>query len=232
MDGWPTIANLPVGVLIAVVAAALIGLAALRLTGPYFALATLTATAIAERTMIVLGPLTGGEEGVFGIPRLLGSRINLYYLTWVLFGLSLIALILLARSRLGLVLRAVHGDEATCRAAGLNTTVYKVVGLMVSGGIAGLGGVLYAHQQLYINPHAFAVILSVTVIIMAYVGGLGSIWGPAVAAIGLTILTEVLREVGEFRLFVYTGLLIVIVFFMPGGLVAPLWRRMTGGRHG
>ena len=75
---------------------------------------------------------------------------------------------------------------------------------MISAAFAGLGGALYAHYQLQVSPPLFAVVLSITLIIMVYVGGIGSIYGPVGGAIVLTLMTEMLRGFGEYRLWVYT----------------------------
>lgn len=81
-------------------------------------------------------------------------------------------LLALARSRWGLILRAIRGDEATCQAAGINVTFYKIASLMISAAFAGAGGAIYAHYQLQVAPQLFAVVTSITIITMVYVGGL------------------------------------------------------------
>ena len=143
---------------------------------------------------------------------------------------SAVVLRLLANSSWGVILRAIRGDEATCQAAGINVTFYKIVSLMISAAIAGLGGALYAHYQLQVGPDLFAVLLSINIIIMVYVGGMGSIYGPIGGAILLNALTETLRGVSEYRLWVYTLVLIIVLFFLPQGVVAPLWRRIRSLR--
>ena len=95
----------------------------------------------------------------------------------ILVGHASLILTLLARSHWGLILRAIRGDEATCQAAGINVTFYKIASLMISAAFAGLGGALYAHYQLQVSPQLFAVVVSITIIIMVYVGGIGSIYG-------------------------------------------------------
>jgi len=97
---------------------------------------------------------------------------------------------------------------------------------MISAAFAGLGGVLYAHYQLQVGPDLFAVILSINIIIMVYVGGIGSIYGPIGGAILLNVLTEAFRGFSEYRLWVYTLVLMFIIYFMPQGLIAPLWRKI------
>ena len=228
--GAPPWTTLPAAMVLAGLAGLLIGLPTLPLTGPYFALATLAAATIAERLFFVLGPITGGDDGVFGIPRLTGSRETFYYLTLVAAASIVGGLWLLARGRWGRILRAIGSDEAAVAAAGINATAYKVGAFVISAAAGGVGGALYAHQQLYVNPHIFAVVVSVTVLIIAYVGGLGSIGGAAVAALLLTALTDLLRDAGAYRLLVYTGILIVLLFIAPGGVLAPLWALVRGKR--
>jgi branched-chain amino acid transport system permease protein len=102
----------------------------------------------------------------------------------------------------------------------------------MSAACAGLGGALYAHYQLQVSPQLFAVVTSVTIITMVYVGGMGTIYGPVGGALLLTLLTEGLRNFGEWRLMVYSVLLILILFFLPNGFIAPLWKRLRSGQGG
>ena len=139
-----------------------------------------------------------------------------------------VLLLALARSHWGLILRAIRGDEATCQAAGINVTFYKIASLMISAAFAGLGGALYAHYQLQVSPHLFAVVMSITIIIMVYVGGMARSTARS-AALLLTLLTEMLRVFSEYRLWVYT-LIADPHPVLPAGLVAPTWRgRAPGG---
>src|SRR5262249_58928439 len=101
-----------------------------------------------------------------------------YYVVLGCLAASAVILKLIANSSWGLILRAIRGDEATCQAAGINVNFYKIASLMISAAVAGLGGALYAHYQLQVGPDLFAVVLSINIIIMVYVGGIGSIYGP------------------------------------------------------
>lgn len=223
--------SLPLSVVVAVAFALLVGFPTLRLRGPYFALAMLSAAAIMQRLMLIFWEYTGGEEGIYGLEPLVHDPLHYYWFVLAVMVVTVAILTLAAQSNWGLLLRAIRGDEAACQASGINITFYKIASLAVSAAFAGLGGALYAHYQLQVSPPLFSVVTSITVIIMVYVGGMGTIWGPAIGAILLTLLTEMLRGFGEYRLWIYTLVLIFILFFLPGGLVAPLWRRLTGGRR-
>jgi branched-chain amino acid transport system permease protein len=219
--------SLPAAVIIAATFAVIVGFPTLRLRGPYFALAMLSASAILQRLCLIFWEYTGGEEGLYGLDPLIRNPLHYYWFVLAILAVTVTVLTLLAHSHWGLLLRAIRGDEATCQAAGINVTFYKIASLVVSAAFAGLGGALYAHYQLQVSPPLFSVVVSITVIIMVYVGGIGSIYGAAIAAILLTLLTEMLRGFGEYRLWIYTLTLMLILFFLPNGLIAPLWRRMT-----
>jgi len=202
------------------------GFPTLRLRGPYFALAMLSGAAVMQNLSIIFSNYTGGQDGLNGLGPILDSTLSYYYLTLLFLAVITLILKLIAISPWGTILRAIRGDEASCQAAGINVTFYKIGSLVISAACAGLGGALYAHYQLQVGPDLFAVILSINIIIMVYVGGIGTIYGPVGGAILLNVLTESLRVFSEYRLWVYTLLLVFILFFMPQGLIAPAWQRL------
>ncbi len=226
--GLPPLATIPLGGVVAVVFAVVIGLPTLRLVGPYFAVATLVAASIMERLTLVLWQTTGGEEGLTGLSPLAATPVARYYVALGFLAVTAGVLVALARSRWGLLLRAIRGDEAAARAAGIDTTRHKMGALLVSAFVAGMAGAVYAHFQQSVGPHVFGIILTVTIITMAYVGGIGTIYGAIAGAFLLTTMTEGLRQAGEYRLLVYTLFLIVIIRFFPDGLLLPLFRRLFG----
>ena len=223
LSGWW---SLPAAMVMAMVFALVIGVPTLRLKGPYFALAMLSSAVIMQRLMLIFWEQTGGEEGINGIEPLIRSQLGFYYFALAALVLVTALLLTLARSHWGLILRAIRGDEATCQAAGINVTFYKIASLVISAAFAGAGGAIYAHYQLQVSPQLFAVITSITIITMVYVGGMASIYGPVGGAILLVLLTELLRNFGEWRLMIYSCTLILILFFLPNGLIAPTWRRV------
>jgi len=217
--------SIPAAMVIAAIFALIMGIPTLRLKGPYFALAMLSASVIMQRLMLIFWEHTGGEEGINGIEPLIDSQLAFYYFALAVLVVVTAGLLALAHSNWGLILRAIRGDEATCQAAGLNVTLHKIASLVVSAAIAGAGGALYAHYQLQVSPTLFEVVTSITIITMVYVGGMASIYGPVGGAILLVLLTELLRDFGEWRLMIYSVVLILILFFLRKGLVAPLWTR-------
>jgi len=223
VSGWW---SLPAAMAVAVVFALVVGLPTLRLKGPYFALAMLSSAVIMQRLMLIFWEKTGGEEGINGIEPLIRSQLGFYYFVLATLVAVTALLLALARSHWGLVLRAIRGDEATCQAAGLNVTFYKIASLVISAACAGAGGAIYAHYQQQVSPQLFAVVTSITIITMVYVGGMASIYGPVGGAILLVLLTELLRNFGEWRLMIYSCTLILILFFLPNGLIAPTWQRI------
>ena len=222
--------SLPASMLVAMFFGLILGFPTLRLRGPYFALAMLSAAVIMQRLMLIFWEFTGGEEGIQDIKPLIKNQLHYYWFVLSLLGLTTLLLAWMARSRWGLILRAIRGDEATCLAAGLPITTYKIVSLIISAGFAGLGGALYAHYQLQVSPQLFAVVTSITIITMVYVGGMGTIFGPVGGALLLTLMTEGLRDLGEWRLMIYSLMLIFILFFLPNGIVAPTWNKLRNWR--
>jgi len=218
--------GLPAAAAVAVLFSLVIGIPTLRLRGPYFALAMLSGATVMQSLTIIFAQYTGGQDGLNGIFPILDSETAYYYLTLGFAAATLVVLKAIALSPWGTILRAIRGDEATCQAAGINVNFYKITALMISAAFAGLGGALYAHSLLQVGPDLFAVVLSINIIIFVYVGGMGTIYGPAGAALLLSLLVEKLRFLSEFRLWVYTPNQIFILFFLPRGLVAPAWARL------
>ena len=218
--------NLLLGGLIGAIFGFLIGLPCLPLTGPYLALATVAAAGIAERLTLIFSEYTGGEEGLYGLEPFTNSPVWDFYLSLFLLILTVIILMAIAYSKRGLLLRSILFDEAAAEASGIDTTRYKLGAFVVSAFFAGVAGAFYAHYQMYTGPAYLSIILSISVIIMSIVGGIGTIVGPVLGAYLLTILNEFLRAIGDLRLLVYSGLLVVILLFLPGGIFATIIERL------
>lgn len=218
----PLVPGIAAGGLLAVVAAVLIGVPALRLRGPYFALATLAAAGIMERLALLFWPLTGGEDGVYQVQPLSLSANVAYGVSLLFMAAVVLGLYAATRSSWGMVLRAIRANEPACEACGLNTSAYKVGALLLSALPAGLAGGLYAHVQEHVGPAVYSAELSVTVLIMAFIGGAGTIYGAAAGGFILTVLGESLRGFGSYRLLLYTAILLPVILYLPRGVVVHL----------
>ncbi len=231
---WIAIA---VGVAITCVVAYLLGAQALRLHGPYLAMATLGFGVIVSIVLLQWEPMTGGTSGIYGIPSLqigkltFGNDVSVFYLVW---GLATIVLALSANivhSRIGRAFRAVHGSEVAASSLGVDTSRYKVQVFVLSAALASVAGSLYAHYVTFISPEPFGFKFSVELMVMVVVGGMASVWGAIFGAAAITILGELLRELGNVSIgsmgatladldVVFFGLiLMVIMIYMPEGLV-------------
>ena len=201
------------GGLLAALAGYLVGLPSLRLRGDYLAIVTLGFGEII-RVLILNIDVVGGPRGLPGIP----GWANVF---WVGFGV--LAVILLARhlahSTHGRALFAIRDDEVAAEALGVDTTRYKVLAFVIGAFFAGVAGGLFAHFLSYLNPNSFTFIKSIEVIAMVVLGGMGSISGSVLAAILLTLLPEVLRPVKEYRMVLYSLMLIVLMITRPQGLL-------------
>jgi branched-chain amino acid transport system permease protein len=183
------------GALAAALAGWLVGIPSLRLRGDYLAIVTLGFGEII-RVIVTTIKEVGGATGFNGIPPLMGATGRWGFLwIWVFVALCIVSVRNVAASRLGREMRAIRDDEIAAEAAGINTTRVKVLAFVVSSLWGGVAGVLFAHFNGSAQPDTFNFIKSVEIVVMVVLGGLGSITGAALAAVGLTILENVLRSV-------------------------------------
>jgi branched-chain amino acid transport system permease protein len=207
------LAALVLGGLLAALAGWLVGLPSLRLRGDYLAIVTLGFGEII-RVIILNVDAVGGARGLPGIP----GWVDVF---WVGLGVAaVIALsVNLAHSTHGRALFAIRDDEVAAEALGVDTTLYKVLAFVLGAFFAGIAGGLFAHFLSYLNPNSFTFLKSIEVIAMVVLGGMGSISGSVLAAILLTLLPELLRPVKEYRMVLYSLMLILLMILRPQGLL-------------
>ena len=218
---------MPAAIAGGVLFAVLIGAPLLRLRGHYFAIATLGAAEGAREVVYNLTPITGGGVGItvptFGAeaPTPYFGKPGFYLAFLVLAALSIAVSALLARSRFGYAMVAVHEDEAAAGAVGINTTRVKVVAFGVSGAIVAAAGAFYAFQQIQFYPeNVFDASITVLMVIMVVIGGSGTILGPIAGAVGLELLSQYLRiNVGLYNQLIFGAIIVVVVVFFPQGIV-------------
>lgn len=217
--GWSPALSIPASAAAAGIAGILIGYLTLRLKGPYFAMATLAFAGILYKLAFILYKITGGEEGISGLQSLTSHPLTDFYLIWSVMVGIYVLLLFYSRSKHGIILKAIRADEDVAQSSGINTAYYKVEAFALSGFLAGIGGALYAHAQMHIGVIMLSGSLSVIVVLLAMIGGMGTIVGPLLGGILLTFLNEALRIVETYRIVIYTGLLIVFIYLAPQGLI-------------
>ncbi len=217
---------LPVAVLVALIAGVILGVPVLGIRGDYLAIATL---GFGEIVRLLVGsdwlrPLTGGSQGIAHIPRpvlgniaLIGPQ-QIYYL--VVAGCIIVWFVAtrLRNSRLGRAWMAMREDEDVAQAMGINLVQTKLLAYGLGAGFAGVAGAIFAAMIGSVFPHSFQLIISINVLALIIVGGMGSIPGVFVGALFLVAMPELLREFTEYRLFMYGGLLIAMMLLRPQGL--------------
>ncbi|HEU4729449.1 MAG TPA: branched-chain amino acid ABC transporter permease [Kofleriaceae bacterium] len=229
--GLPTWIALVLGVITAVAAAVLIGRVAFRLRGPYFALATIAFAEVLRLTAKNLPGVTGGDVG-FQAPALFGADPS-HWFYWSAVALTAVAFavtVLIARSRFGYALQAIREDEDTAMACGIDAARVKLRALVISAALTALGGALYSSLFLYIVPdQVLAIDISNEIAIVAMLGGAGTLIGPIIGSLLLETASELFKNVfHEAHLLIYGVLIVIVVLFLPEGIVgtvASWWRR-------
>jgi branched-chain amino acid transport system permease protein len=241
--GWSPWLGLPVSALAGALVGGVIAVLSFRagLKGSYFALITL---AFAEVLRIVTNSVsfTGGGLGLL-IPMKASAtnfqfaeRIGFYFVILMLAALSVALAEWLRRSRFGAQLAAIRENEDSAKALGINVFREKVKVMLISGAISGMGGCFFAQYFLYIDPLVvFGVDKSVEMLLVSMIGGAGTVYGPLVGALllaSISDITRVLTQVQGLSLVLYGSLLVVIIAYLPNGLIDLFKRRRkpTGGQ--
>jgi branched-chain amino acid transport system permease protein len=223
VGGTSIILGLIAGALVAMLYAVMIGMPAFRLRGAYFAIGTL---GLAEILRITIGNLMPEISTISASALASYNILPRYYLTLAMAVLSVAVVALLVPSRVGLGIRAVREDEAAAEATGVSALGHKLLALTVSTALAGLAGGAFAFYHVsYYPQHAFSPAWTFDAVLMSFIGGLGTVHGPVLGALFYVILKELLalRWV-EFHLIIFGVLFILVVLFLPGGLVEA-WNR-------
>jgi branched-chain amino acid transport system permease protein len=201
-----------------------VGMPALRLRGDYLAIATLGMGEIIRILIQNSDPL-GGALGLNDIPRYTDFTGNGLFWLYAAVIITTVVIWRIGYSAKGRAIMAVREDEIAAAAIGIDATRQKVVAFIVGASFAGVAGSMYGLHERSITPNTFNMIRSIEVVVMVTLGGLGSISGAIVAAIVLTLLPEVLRGIGDYRMIIYSALLILMMLLRPQGLLGgrELW---------
>jgi len=224
---------LPFCLLIAAAAGILLGIPVLRMRGDYLAIVTLGFGEIIRILALsdLLKPFIGGAQGVLKIPKppFLGLSLikpeQFYYV--ILAGCLLAAFVSwrLSESRLGRQWMALREDEDVAEAMGIKLVSTKLLAFAIGAAFSGLAGAFFASKLTSIFPHSFKLEISINVLVLIILGGMGSLPGVVVGALILVGMPELLREFAEYRLLMYGALLIVMMLAKPEGFIPSAVRR-------
>ncbi len=235
-------AALPLVILISGFIGMLLGLPSLRVKADFLAITTIGINFIVEAIFLYV-PFFGGALGIGGIPRVMLFGVKLkgaLFLGLCLFFLALTLLVCagFARSWAGLACFALREDEDAAASMGISAVRFKLLAFVIGTAMAGLGGALYAHYMRFISATDFSFPVSISLLSMLVLGGMGNLWAPVIGAIILGSLPEIFRPLVDYRMLFYTGLLLLMIRFQPAGLLGEqsvvrrvLGRILPGGKR-
>jgi len=227
--------GLLLGPVVALPVALVVGRICFRLRGPYFTLSTIAASEMVRLVALNWRDLTGGAVGVVLRPSVFSGTDKVpYYYVILVMAVGTVALCQwISRRKLGYFLMAVREDEETAESIGIDTTRYKLVALALSAAITATAGAFYANYFLFVDPTVvLPLALSVEIVLIAIIGGLGTVPGPVLGAVLLKLSSEVFRNYFEqANLLIYGALLILVILFMPDGLMGGFRKILTGDKR-
>jgi branched-chain amino acid transport system permease protein len=232
--------GLPFSIIVVALFALVIGYICLRLKGPFFALGTLAMGVILRVTAENLTGITEGDLGIMIRERTWIDKTWYFYVILIIALLSFFLVKKVIESKLGYYFVAIREDKDAAESLGINTTFYKTIALSLSAVITGLAGAFYTNYMGYIDPKIVFALhdISIVTIMVVMVGGVATYWGPFVGAIIMVFLAEIIRTIPKLGAAHHTFfgiLLIVIIIFLPNGVVGDwpkLKRFFRGGRAG
>lgn len=221
----PAIVTYCLGGIFSALVALVFGYISLRLKGPYFAIATL-ALATIGRYIFLNFDIFGGAEGLL-LPvspwALEFEKIPYYYGALSIATVTTFTVYMITRTRLGIGLMAIRENEEKAEGLGINTTRHKVIAFIISAFFPGMIGGLFASYLEYVNPDScFSILYSVNILLMAILGGLGTVTGPVIGASIIVVVSEILSftVAHQVRLVLFGFILVTFAIFLPGGLLS------------
>jgi branched-chain amino acid transport system permease protein len=232
---WTTLA---VGVVLAAVVAAIFGLVALRATGVYFLMITLALGMVVWGLANRWVSLTKGDNGISNVPRpdlglpwAFTKAVPFYYLVLIGFALALLVLRVVVRSPFGHTLVGIRESESRMRTLGYNVWLHKYIAFIISGGVAGFAGVLWAHYNGFVSPSDLDLAVSIEILLMVALGGRGTLFGASVGAAVIVLLKNLVSVYTQRWLLLLGIVYIFTIRYAPDGIVGALkqwgqWSRL------
>jgi len=242
--GIPFIIAFPLAGIAAGIVSLVFGPIILRLKGVYFVLISFVFGEIIRLVAVNWESLTGGSNGIYDIPpAILGfcffsvpldTAVSVYYFSMVIALLICAVCMSLIKSEFGRALYSIHEDVVLAECIGVNSVKYKIIAFFLGASMIGLAGGIFAHYVRYISPIDFTWRFALDFIAYNVVGGIFSLGGPIIGTFVLVPLPEFLRGAVEYQWIIYSGIIICMVLFMPGGLVTlpdEITRMMTRAKR-
>jgi branched-chain amino acid transport system permease protein len=216
--------GLPLSVVIVFLFSLIVGFIFLRLRGPYFALATLAMGEVLRVASENLVTFTAGDLGILIKQRTWVGKTEYYYIILLIGVGTFIVIKKVIESKLGYYFVAIREDQDAAESMGINTTLYKTIALCLSSTLTGIAGAFYMNYMGYIDPKVVFALhdISIVTIMVVMVGGVATYWGPAMGAIIMVFLAELIRSnpgLGVAHQTLFGVLLIFIIIFLPNGIV-------------
>jgi len=216
----------PLAGMISSLIALLIGYPILRIKGVYFSIITFAFAEIIRLIIVHWPDVLGGYGGIPNIPPpqpifsiRFTSRVPFYYLILAISLSTYLFMVRIEKSRLGRIFSSIHESDTLAESIGINVMKYKMIAFCLGCFFAGLSGSFYAHYFNFTSPEFFTIWQSIYCLIFVIVGGVGSVFGPFLGSLFMTLVPEFLRVAKEYEPVVYAIILILIMFLLPGGLV-------------
>lgn len=221
----PTLVRFPLAMLVGGIVAAifgiLIGVPVLRLKGDYLAIVTLAFGEII-RSVIINLDFTGGASGLKGTPQ-----DSTYIIAFVVILIMLYVIMNFVDSKHGRAIKAIRDNYIATESVGINLTYYKLLAFVIAAFFAGVAGVLYGHNLSILNASTFDYNKSIEILVMVVLGGMGSILGSVISAIVITILPEILRGLDDYRMLIYSLVLIIMMIINSSPSLAPFKEKLS-----
>jgi len=217
---------------ISAIVGGILAVPALRVTGPYLAMMTIAFAFIVEHGTIEWRELTGGANGLmgFGPPTLFGYTFNERDLATLAVAIAVLSLIFFSRlwtSAWGVAMRAVRDSEVAAQSVGLNPLTIKTVSFVLSAALTGFAGAIFTSLNGFISPGSFPFFQSILFVFAVVIGGAGTVFGPVVGAAIVVFLPEFLSNLAEYRLLIFGGLLLGVLWLAPRGVVGSIAKLLT-----
>lgn len=238
--------SLPIAGLIAAIIGVLIGLPILRLRGVYFAMITLVLTQVATLTALAL-PITNGARGISSIPlpggvsifgltiipdfsAMESTKLAFYYTACILMVISFAAMYRLVNTRLGHLCRSMQQNEELASSIGVNIAYIRIIIFAIASFFGGIGGAMFGSIAQSVYPSTFIVADSINFMLNTFLGGLGYVFGPMLGTFVLYFGWDLLFEFGRYQLLIYSTAMILLIRFLPNGLLSLSFKNLFGDK--